>query len=131
MAVGVKEDHNEEGGDPSETGTADDFSGVFGNPGDEAGLAQRRGERHEAAHPEHGVVGPFSERMSCHERTLAISMIAMASMAIGVAPRCVQLPVAQSTRHMTKTKASTFSSFDIGPMAASSFPRVRVHWEWL
>ena len=59
MAVGVKEDHNEEGGDPSETGTADDFSGVFGNPGDEAGLAQRRGERHEAAHPEHGVVGPF------------------------------------------------------------------------
>ena len=30
MGVGVKEDHNEEGGDPSETGTADDFCGVFG-----------------------------------------------------------------------------------------------------
>ena len=63
---------------------------------------------------------PFSERTSFQVSTLVISMIETASMAMGVAPILVMLPVAQSTRHITNTKASTFSSNDIGPILASS-----------
>lgn len=49
-----------------------------------------------------------------------MSMMETASIAIGVAPRPVRLPVAQSTRHIRKTKESTSSSRDIGPIFSSS-----------
>ena len=52
---------------------------------------------------------PFSERMSFQSKTFAISMIATASMATGVAPSFVQEPVAHRAKHMTNTNARTFS----------------------
>ena len=63
---------------------------------------------------------PFSVRMSFQVRTPAMSMMETASIAIDVAPRPVRLPVAQSTRHIRKTKESTSSSRDIGPIFSSS-----------
>ena len=55
--VGVEEQQDERRSDPAESERGDGGTGGVRHPFDDAGLCESRGERHQGAHPEHGIPG--------------------------------------------------------------------------
>lgn len=59
MDVRVEQQHDEEGDNPVKAQRGDEVACACGNPFDDAGFRQGRGQSHQRAHPEHRIPGTF------------------------------------------------------------------------